>query len=265
MEETRQTTGPTSPTEPWVQPRSGTPFDLLNPKPEAVLAGDIVLGLAKETRYSGATLGDFGYGVAQHSVLVADILRVWGHDDRIQMEGLLHDAGEAYYGDWTQPVQMAMRAIWRSTIETAMAAAQATAEERFTAMQNRDAVLRIIETMALAIQATDPMREAKRRVDVVVREALGLAHQEPVIVKRADMVALAIERKHVMAPSERDWDLPEAADTRWDTLVPEEPMVAAYRFRERWALLSCTPQAIRTALQKLDFSRESIRAATRSS
>lgn len=195
--------------EPWVQTTSGTAFDLLAPSAEQVDVQDIASHLAKIARYSGATTGSVAYSVAQHSVLVAEILRVWGYDARIQREGLLHDAAEAYYGDTTAPVQAALRAIFRS----------------------------ILESNKAGFRCDDPLSELHARVDVVVRKALGLAEVEPAIVKRADLVALAIERRLLMAPCERDWKLPEAADTRWSSLPLEWADDARKAFLDRLAKL----------------------------
>jgi 5'-deoxynucleotidase YfbR-like HD superfamily hydrolase len=196
--------------ESWVQTTSGIAFDLLAPSAANVRVEDIAAHLGKIARYSGATTGRVAYSVAQHSVLVADILRTWGYDARMQREGLLHDAGEAYYGDTTAPVKAAMRALFSETV-------------------------RGMEVPAAAWR--DPFSQLCVRVDVVVRKALGLAEVEPAIVKRADLVALAIERRHLMVPCERDWKLPEAADTRWASLSIEWSDDASKAFLARLAKL----------------------------
>lgn len=62
---------------------------------------DIAASLSKLCRFSGATRTF--YSVAQHSVLVADML----YDDPIAAcYGLLHDAHEAYVGDITRPLRV---------------------------------------------------------------------------------------------------------------------------------------------------------------
>lgn len=184
--------------DPWVQTFSGVAFDLLDPRVESVLINDIAVSLARLPRYAGHTrtrvgTRDCGYSVAQHSVLVADILRTWGADAKMQREGLLHDAPEAYYGDITSPVQ---RALGR-------------------------------------LGGGDALIALKERVDGVVRRALMLTIDEPPLVRRADFVALAIERKKLMAPCERDWNLPELADTRWSTLEIEDAYDAYRSFLVR--------------------------------
>jgi 5'-deoxynucleotidase YfbR-like HD superfamily hydrolase len=169
----------TNQTDPWVQTFSGVAFDLLTPRVEDVQINDIAISLSRLARYAGHTRGTAingcGYSVAQHSVLVADLLRTWGADAKLQREGLLHDAAEAYYGDITSPVQRAL----------------------------------------IRLGGGDALVALKERVDAAVRRALMLTLDEPPLVRRADLVALAIERRWLMAPCERDWNLPELADTRW--------------------------------------------------
>lgn len=59
---------------------------------------DIAHGLAYQCRFNGQT-SDF-YSVAQHSILVAQLL-----PDHLQLAGLLHDAGEAFLGDLVSPIK----------------------------------------------------------------------------------------------------------------------------------------------------------------
>jgi len=184
----------------WVQTVSGVAFDLLSPRVEDVRIEDIAHSLARLARYSGHTRGDLPWTVGAHSLLCADIVRVWGGDVRLQREALLHDAGEAYYGDITSPVKRAF-----------------------------------IERVAVAresIVAQDAIAMLTGPIDRVVRQALGLEVTEPALVKRADLVALALERKLLMAPCERDWALAELADTRWEQLEARRPDVTEWTFNE---------------------------------
>jgi 5'-deoxynucleotidase YfbR-like HD superfamily hydrolase len=161
----------------WVQTVSGVAFDLLAPRAEDVRVADIAHSLARINRFSGHTLGE-PYSVAHHSMLVADILASWGCPVAIVREGLLHDAPEAYYGDTVSPVAAALRLLGEPEAEPFRAA---------------------------------PLARLHERVDCVVRAALALPEHETAIVKRADLVALAIERRDLMASCERDWELPEYA------------------------------------------------------
>lgn len=164
----------------WIQTQSGRAFDLLDPRSEDVDIADIAHALARINRFNGHTAGE-PYSVAHHSMLVADLLASWGAPPAIVREGLLHDASEAYYGDITSPLKAALRAF-----EIEQEGAHAGALDGLT-----------------------------RTIDRAVRQALELPDHETPIVKRADLVALAIERRDLFGGVEepRDWALPEYAPT----------------------------------------------------
>lgn len=204
---------------PWVQTESGLPFDLLEPQAAAVSLEDIAGHLSKINRYAGGTVGNAGYSVAQHSVHVSTILETWGAPVEIQIEGLLHDAPEAYYGDVSSPVQRAMRALFREALAVALPPHPS------------------LGPLPLASNVRDPFAELRSRVDPVVRGALGIPVEESPIVKRADLVALACERVSLMSPCPRDWTLPEYADSRWTSIVVVAPETARSRFLARHAAL----------------------------
>ena len=80
---------------------SGRWFDIAAPDPKMVHFDDIALGLARRPRFAGFT--KHFYSVAQHSWNVAKLLRALGYSDTVQLQGLLHDAQEAYMGDVPSP------------------------------------------------------------------------------------------------------------------------------------------------------------------
>ncbi|WP_462321709.1 hypothetical protein [Halochromatium sp.] len=80
---------------------SGIAFDLQDPQPEMVRLDDIVHSLSLMNRFNGAAL--FPYSVAQHSLHVASLLPA-----ELRLEGLLHDAAEAYIGDMVSPLKQVM-------------------------------------------------------------------------------------------------------------------------------------------------------------
>lgn len=82
----------------WIQTYHGRRFDLSNPTPSMVFFDDIAHALSRVGRYTGHCR-EF-YSVAQHSVIVASIL-----PDHLKMQGLLHDATEAYVGDMSRPLK----------------------------------------------------------------------------------------------------------------------------------------------------------------
>ena len=80
---------------------SGIAFDLCDPRPEMVCLEDIVHSLSLMNRFNGAAR--FPYSVAQHSLHVAELL-----PPELRLDGLLHDAAEAYIGDMVSPLKRIM-------------------------------------------------------------------------------------------------------------------------------------------------------------
>jgi len=79
--------------------------DLLDFTSRDVDFDDIAHALSMQCRFNGH-LKQF-YSVAQHCVAVSELLEARGEPVEVQFAGLLHDAGEAYTGDITVPVQRA--------------------------------------------------------------------------------------------------------------------------------------------------------------
>ena len=87
----------------WIQTFSGKKLDPLNPQPQSLDIESIVHALTNVCRWGGHC--KIHWSVAQHSILVSDILRHQGHSEEIQFWGLMHDAAEAYLGDVCRPVK----------------------------------------------------------------------------------------------------------------------------------------------------------------
>lgn len=84
----------------WIETASGRKFDLAEPDATQVCIEDIAHALSMICRYSGHC-GEF-YSVAQHCVHMAEHFR----DPQAAKAALLHDAGEAYYGDIARPMKL---------------------------------------------------------------------------------------------------------------------------------------------------------------
>lgn len=194
---------------PWMLTTNGRKFPLIDPAPSDVDFRDIAMQLARINRFNGATAGA-PYSVAQHCVLVTEILfcaasggrfsasaLVW---DRTQAElllyGLLHDAHEAYIGDQISPVFRAIDAIMPKAAMTWCRLAAG--------------------------------------IDRAVFAAAGLEPGMPAAlynaVRQADLIALATERRDVMPDGPWDVPLPAPHSTR---IVPEPWHIAAERW-ESW-------------------------------
>lgn len=171
---------------PWIQTYHGRAFPILEPVPEHVDMGEVAESLAKLCRFNGHC--QTFYSVAQHSVLVADILESSGaanplttDGSRLLLYGLLHDAHEAYLGDFTTPVKQALG-------------------------------------MACPGMGTELKRIAAG-IDAAIFTAAGLDSQMPEavanLVHEADLVALATERRDLLSDGpEWHMTLPDAMPKR---------------------------------------------------
>lgn len=82
---------------------TGKHFDFMNPDPSMVDIADIAYALAYTNRWGGHAAPAISVG--QHSILVSDRLLKLKAPPMIQMQGLLHDAAEAYLGDIPTPIK----------------------------------------------------------------------------------------------------------------------------------------------------------------
>ena len=93
------------PPRAWQRMLSGRRLDLLDPSPLDIEISDIAHGLARVARWNGQTHGDHAFSVAQHSLLVDDIMCRLDASIRPEwrLAGLLHDAPEYVIGDMISP------------------------------------------------------------------------------------------------------------------------------------------------------------------
>jgi len=94
----------------WQRMLSGRRLDLLDPSPMDIEIDDIAHGLARVARWNGQTIGEHGFSVAQHSLVVEDIAAhlLPGLDARWRLAALLHDAAEYVIGDMISPFKAAL-------------------------------------------------------------------------------------------------------------------------------------------------------------
>lgn len=179
----------------WIQTWSGRRFDLINPDPEMVHLRDIAEALAKANRFTGHTSRP--YSVAQHSIFCSHHTTM-----RARLPALLHDAEEAYTGDMSTPMKMAMRA--------------AGAGDAYHTIADgiRGAIFR---RFGLSFPV-DP--------DVWME------------VKNADALALSTERRDLMRVQRKDWTWP-LPDPDPVLLVPMPWWDAAEQFMKRAKELGC--------------------------
>jgi len=133
------------------------PFD---PNPDDVRLADIAGGLAHTCRFGGHCRRF--YSVAHHSLHVAEELSDRG--PRLELLGLLHDAGEAYLGDLPRPVKTEFEAFERAeervlgAVWTALDVDPPTADEWEAVMAADDRLLayEAADLLADAAWADDP-------------------------------------------------------------------------------------------------------------
>jgi len=89
----------------WQRMLSGRRLDLLDPSPLDVEITDIAHGLARVARWNGQTHGTHIFSVAQHTLLVEEVLRTHAPrvDRRVRLAAMLHDAPEYVIGDMISP------------------------------------------------------------------------------------------------------------------------------------------------------------------
>ncbi len=104
------------PYQAWQRMLSGRRLDLVNPSPLDIEIEDIALGLSRVARWNGQTTGEHGLSVAQHSILVLDILdsSVDKASRDLRRAALLHDASEFVTADLITPFKAVLGEAYKS-------------------------------------------------------------------------------------------------------------------------------------------------------
>jgi uncharacterized protein len=111
--------GPPAP-GPYLQTVSGRFVNPFDPDPDQLDIQDIARALANTCRFGGHCRSF--YSVAQHSVIVSELVEQRGGDPEDVFAALMHDASEAYLGDLPHPIKH------RSELGQAFKAAEAHLE-----------------------------------------------------------------------------------------------------------------------------------------
>lgn len=164
----------------------GQRVNLIDPDPATIRLDDIAWSLAAQARFNGHTLGELPYSVAQHSIWVALYMEIeHGCFPEQVLQGLLHDAHEAYIGDITTPLKLC------------------------------EGVAAVITPIADGLQAA-----IHQALDVYMPPPHTRA-----IIRRADRMALAVEAARLMASAGEGWNLPsltKTAEELWLSPLPAE-------------------------------------------
>ena len=102
---------------PFLQTVSGRRVNPFDPDPSQLDIGDIARALANVCRFGGHSR--VFYSVAQHSVIVSELVEQRGGDAEDVFAALMHDASEAYLGDMPHPIKhrSALGAAFRAAEE----------------------------------------------------------------------------------------------------------------------------------------------------
>lgn len=135
---------------PAMQLRSGKMFHICDPRPCDIEIEDIAASLSKLCRYTGHCRSF--YSVAQHSVLVSELV-----PPAYALEGLLHDATEAYLGDISRPTKVVLNVASGQAVAAIEAQLHEAIAERFGIPWPMHPEIKDADNVALATERRDLM------------------------------------------------------------------------------------------------------------
>jgi len=140
----------------WQRMLSGRRLDLLDPSPLDIEISDIAHGLARVARWNGQTKGRNAFSVAQHSVLVWQIiLRLKPQmSANWQLMALLHDAPEYVVGDMISPFKAVIGPDYISLENRLLSAIHLHCALPATTPQKLKAIIKRADKIAAFFEAT---------------------------------------------------------------------------------------------------------------
>ena len=155
---------------PWMQTYTGRQFFPLDIRAEDLVIEDIAHALGQLCRYNGHT-NDF-YSVAEHSVLMTRHAMNLGWPSATLRAVLMHDAAEAYIGDYPQAVKRVIPGIkeLEGRIEAALTEKFCLDQSEETKAQIKELDRRIIknERQALMPGSHPWMADAYKSLNVTI-------------------------------------------------------------------------------------------------
>ena len=185
---------------------SGRRLDLLDPSPLDVEIHDIAHGLARVARWNGQTTGPHAFSVAQHSLVVEDVVRRLQPEiePRWRLAALLHDGPEYVIGDMISPFKAALGLDYRAfedrlerAIHIRFGLPPKTPAEIKRLIKIADRVSAYFEAVGLAGFAEDEARTLFGQPPKGVRlrlEPLPAAEAETRFLERFERLAKAMDR-----------------------------------------------------------------------
>lgn len=133
---------------------NGVRFDLFNPDPQLIDIEVVAHSLANLCRFTGHVRRF--YSVAQHCVIVSENVDPI-FDRRLAAQGLLHDAAEAFIGDFSRPLKVALNEATGNLISNIEDRILEAIGVRFGVPLPADASVKIADNIALATEKRDFM------------------------------------------------------------------------------------------------------------
>lgn len=230
----------------WILTNSARPFDLLNPRAENLITTDLAHALSLVCRFNGHCAHH--YSVAQHSLLVAYIIEKEGGTPEEQLAGLLHDGTEAYISDLTRPLKLLLieaakqrKNAWLGLISRHTLRLHVVADY---AEQLR--ILTTAERQGVSL-LLDTYHEIEQRIWLAIAERFHLAPELPESVKRADMIALATEKRDLLPEHPATWECLEGYAPLTERVVQLQPDIVRQQFHDRLLSLMAVTHRRRVA------------------
>lgn len=181
----------------WIGTFTGQKFRLFDPRQTDICIEDIAHALSNQCRFNGHTR-EF-YSVAQHSVHVSELVGKLQPESSFLglMQGLLHDASEAYIGDMVRPLKRDHRMKPYRIVEDVV---QRTIFRKFDLGDELLAVVRRADDLVLIAEVRDLMASPWD----LGYEGEHVPHEpiDPLPPRQAEMLFMDRYRKLVEDPRE---------------------------------------------------------------
>lgn len=205
--------GDRQPVRVWQRMLSGRRLDLADPSPFDIEVEDIAHGLARVARWNGQTLGDHAFSVAQHSLLVVDLVDAL-HDNQaspdLRLAALLHDAAEYVIGDMISPFKGLLGDGYRAIEQRLSAAVHLRHQLPATLPSAMHDCIKKADAISAYLEATQLAGFSQDEADRIFGRppgALGALTLEPVPAREAERLFLEQHRslftEHIFAQTQK--------------------------------------------------------------
>lgn len=208
---------------------SGIRVDLERPLPAMFCVTDIAHALGHLNRFSGNL--PIPYSVAQHSVIVSRMVPA-----EMALAALLHDAHESVTNDVPAPVKNVLPGPHNS-----LALLEAAAGDPRLSADQATALRELLKQSDIAACIKDQFRGLaglEDRLQRTIHLAFDLPEELPVTwqreIRRADLLALAWEKRDLMWVNDGPWALLDGMQPPSEPLVAINARRASMLFRERF-------------------------------